>query len=344
MKQIQPVADLHRHLLGSMTEHFVTTQVEKYTGKDLTAQFNPLQRAFLEGTPFGQKLLRHLATLSPETTAGRFRSFSTLHEFLQCYLASSALVREPEDFSFLIQEAIREAAAEQLSYVEFTVSPTLYLSDAISLPVLVELLEHYCQTSEELAVRWLLDPVRNRGGEAALALLRQILNLSPQALCGVSLAGDERAAPLEEFSGYFRLAKSGGLGTTAHIGEGLEETDFSVALELPLDRIGHGNASILCPMIVDAIVAKEIAYEVCLTSNRKTAAVPDGAPHPVAALWKAGARLTLNTDDPFHFETTLQNEVESFLTETNLSQEAISALNENAMHAAFALTSKPSNT
>jgi adenosine deaminase len=55
-------------------------------------------------------------------------------------------------------------------------------------------------------------------------------------------------------------------------------------------------------------VRKGIVLDVCPVSNVLTGAIPAGAPHPARALLAAGVRVTLSTDDPGLFGTTLLGE------------------------------------
>ena len=56
------------------------------------------------------------------------------------------------------------------------------------------------------------------------------------------------------------------------------------------------------------LAERDIALEVCPTSNVCTRSVASLAEHPLAALVEAGVPVTINSDDPPMFDTTLNQE------------------------------------
>jgi aminodeoxyfutalosine deaminase len=88
------------------------------------------------------------------------------------------------------------------------------------------------------------------------------------------------------------------------------------------------------PAVVELLVERRVALEICPTSNRLTGAAPAGLPHPLAALDAAGVRCTLDADDPELFSTTLEHEY-GLVTEW-LGEAAVLRFAENAIEASFA--------
>lgn len=327
--------DLHRHLLGAASYRTVETLSQRSAGKNLNSLLTSPQQSFMTSSNFGRKLLEKLTGDSSLLLPSDLLNFSSLPEFLQSYIATSCLVSDEQSFRLLAEGVVEDIANEELGYSEITISPTLYLDRGISEVALVSTLKEVQQASR-IPIRWLLDPIRNKGPEHALSLLEHFVTKHPGLFCGASLAGDERSSPLERFLPYFQYAKKNGLGTTCHIGEQLYSEELESALSLPLDRIGHGIAFAAAPELLERALKKDVYFEVCLSSNLRTCVVESLLGHPVVQLHTAGAKITLHTDDPFFFKTSLQNEFDLAQTLPN-GKELVEAAERNASQAGFSL-------
>ncbi len=84
--------------------------------------------------------------------------------------------------------------------------------------------------------------------------------------------------------------------------------DLSTALELGVERIGHGVALEQAPVLLAEVIRRGVAIEVNLTSNLRTGSVASLARHPVRHWFDAGARIALSTDDPAIFGIDLAGE------------------------------------
>ena len=301
--------DLHRHLLGSIPKKLVTKLLEDSTGRDLTKRLSSRQEEFLRSTVEGEALLAKLSQKAGVLSAEDLKSFPSLTGFLQCYVAASCLIDTNESFNYLVSAVVSEILAEGLEHVELTISPSIYLDRGIDFSLVAEALLRAKEESNGV-VHWLLDPIRNRGEEHAVELLKKFLDESPGLLSGVSLAGDETSVPLPHFSKYFETAKEFGLGTTCHLGENLSSTEMPSALKLPLDRIGHGLAAINDEDTLVRLIERGVVFEICLCSNLQTGVISEICEHPIIPLLQKGARVTLATDDPFFFDTTIAREFE----------------------------------
>jgi adenosine deaminase len=94
-----------------------------------------------------------------------------------------------------------------------------------------------------------------------------------------------------------------------HAGEtGPAESVREAVGELGACRIGHGFAAAADAGLMSWLQEREIALDVCLTSNRRTGALPAARPHPLPRLLAAGLTVTLGSDDPALFRTSLSAE------------------------------------
>jgi adenosine deaminase len=125
----------------------------------------------------------------------------------------------------------------------------------------------------------------------------------------LDLSGDEFAQPIEVFAPIYRRAKAAGLKLKAHVGEYGTADDVLRAVEvLELDEVQHGIAASSCPAAMQALAAAGVRLNVCPTSNVKLGVVDSLRAHPIRRLYDAGVRVTVNTDDPLIFGTSLSEE------------------------------------
>src|SRR6478752_8125732 len=156
-----------------------------------------------------------------------------------------------------------------------------------------------------------LDIAGEYGGPAAFGTLEHALTCPPEALVGFGLAGIERARPrfVAEFRSVFASAIAAGLHSVPHAGEMSGPATIAEALDgLHAERIGHGISCMGDPALVARLRESQIPLEVCPTSNACTRQVPGLAAHPLPRMLEEGLFVTLNSDDPPMFGTTLTDE------------------------------------
>ncbi|MGH9483010.1 MAG: adenosine deaminase family protein, partial [Terriglobales bacterium] len=126
---------------------------------------------------------------------------------------------------------------------------------------------------------------------------------------GIGVGGDEAQCATAEFAPGFDRARAAGLHTTIHAGETRGPESVREALELLRpDRIGHGLRTIEDAALLDALAASGTCIDICAISNLKTGVWPGSAPHPAHEFYKRGVTLSVSTDDPGIFGSTLLDE------------------------------------
>jgi adenosine deaminase len=158
-------------------------------------------------------------------------------------------------------------------------------------------------------VRVLLDSVRQWGVEAASRVLDLHEEVRWSRVVGFGLGGDEDSLPARAFAGVYRRVRRLSLAPLVHAGERGGPDSVAEALEhLRPVRIAHGIAAAADPALVRRLARSGVVLDVCPTSNRATGALGPGRRHPGLDLLRAGVRISLGTDDPGLFGTTLRGE------------------------------------
>jgi adenosine deaminase len=309
-----PKVQLHCHLEGTIAPHTFRDLAAKY-GIDLGA------RAGLEDH--------------------RLYEFPDFPAFLLLFRDVSQTLREPEDFARLAREYARDAGTQTVRYAEVFVSPSVWtffqpdLDVRATVAAIREAFDHVRDTECGPEVALICDVTRNFGPERAMATARIAASLAPLGVIGIGLGGDERNFPAPLFAEVFAFAEAAGLHRVAHAGEAAGAQSVRDAVEiLGAERIGHGVRAIEDPAVVALLAQRQIALEICPTSNFLTGAASRGNVHPIVALDAAGVHCTIDSDDPTLFGTTVTREYE--LVREWLGDAAVLRLATNAVEASFA--------
>ncbi len=139
-----------------------------------------------------------------------------------------------------------------------------------------------------------------------------------------------------QFKDVFDQARAAGLHSVPHAGETTgPQTVWDALRDLGAERIGHGTSSVQDPELVAYLVEHQIPLEVCPTSNIATRAVDVLENHPIRQMHEAGVLVTVNSDDPPMFGTTLSREYEIAAELLGLDEQGIAGLAKNAVRASF---------
>ena len=326
-----PKAELHLHLRGAMPEHYFVGLLRKYSAKRALAAAPPEHLACFRRAPHLAPFLADAPGL--DDRAAELFDYENLDQFLYSYLFTSYFFREISDFEGLIAEVRRGLISQNVVYAEITVSIIEYLRQGLDLSDLIAAMEAIAR-SPEIRIQWIIDLVRNFGPDETLDVLQRLLALRANSVSGITLGGAERQYPPELFAEHYRLARDAGLHLTVHAGEAVgPESVWGAIRGLGVERIGHGVRSIEDPRLVDNLVEKQIPLEICPTSNLRTGIYRSYDEHPVRRLYEAGVPISINTDDPTFFRTTLAKEFEHLSTMGFSDDDLLDLLKNGFRHA-----------
>jgi aminodeoxyfutalosine deaminase len=239
-------------------------------------------------------------------------AFSDFAGFISCFKFIAQRMRGPDDYALVTRRMMEALAGQGVCHAEVTIGAGVVLwrgldFDAVWRAIRKTQAEAFLKWPVE--IWWNLDAIRQFGPEHVMQVAHLAARYVGDGAVSFGLGGDEVAGPAHLFGDAFAYARDAGLRLTAHAGETAGPESIRAALEIGAERIGHGIRAIDDPELVKRLRDEQIPLEVCITSNVRTGAVGSINAHPVRRLFDAGVPITLNTDDPGIFGTTLQKEL-----------------------------------
>lgn len=309
-----PKVELHVHLEGAITPHTVLTLFDRH------------------------KLPPPAATEEELAEKFRFRDFD---HFVDLYLTIQNSIRTAEDFALIVYEFGADRAAQNILYSEVTVTPYTHIwqNKGISPEAIIEGLEEGRRRVWEdfgVQLRWIMDIPRGLPEPAATWTADWAIAWQDRGVVALGLGGPEAGNPPEPFAHAFSRARAAGLHSAPHAGETVgPESVWGAIHALGAERIGHGVRAVEDPLLLAYLRDHQIPLEVNPTSNVCLKVYLSLAHHPFPHLWRMGLYLTVNSDDPPLFNTTLTDEYLRLAQTFHLGWEDIKRLVLNAARAAF---------
>jgi adenosine deaminase len=259
-------------------------------------------------------------------------------DFLRTYDLAASVIRTGDDYRDVTYEYLADCAREGVVYIELTASPDhaqlVGLGDGEHLDGIARGIDD-ARADHGIEGRILISCVRNFGVERALRVARYAAERPHPYVVGFSMAGDEENHPAADYAQAFRIAAESGLGCTVHAGEWAGAESVRAALELPVTRIAHGVRAIEDPQLVDELAERGIVLECCPTSNVVLGVFPSFEEHPLPRLAAAGVRVTLGSDDPPYFGSSIGGEYAVCSERFGFGDDELRRITRTAIEAAF---------
>jgi len=305
-----PKVELHVHLEGAIPLPALWELLDKYGRPPDLVGLGDLQRRFT------------------------YRDFP---HFIDTWIWKNGFLREYDDFTFVASEVAADLAGQNVVYAEAFYSPGDFEYHGLQPQRLTEAIRKGLSAHEDrITVNLVADLVRDFGPEKGLRWLREIDEVKRLGVVGIGIGGSEQSFPPEPYEAVYREARERGFRTSAHAGEAAgPESVWGAVRALAVDRIGHGTRAVEDPALVALLLERRIPLEMCPISNVRTGVVAALAAHPIRALFDAGALVTVNTDDPKMFNTSLEDEYAALAADLQFTWAELRALNDNALAAAW---------
>jgi aminodeoxyfutalosine deaminase len=322
--QSLPKAELHLHLEGS---------VDPATLVELSRRYNtplPTENNRYDVAGSGDVLT--------EDDVRRLYSYKDFDGFLMAFKSVTERLRAPEDYELVTYRLMQKLRQQNVVHAEVYVSVGVIRWRGQPVEPIFEGMERGRERGQRdfgVSLLWIFDAVRHFGPEAAAQVFDLAARLRDRNVVAVGLGGDEARGPAEWFRDLYKKASDNGLRLTAHAGETTGPESVWGALNIGAERIGHGLSAERDPELLEVMAEKQVPVELCISSNLRTGACPELQQHPVRKFFDQGLMITLNTDDPAMFQTSLNREYEIAQQEFSFSEEHLRELARNSMEASF---------
>ena len=321
-----PKAELHLHLEGTV-DPATLSELSRRHPTPLTTENNRYTNIADSGRVFTEEEARELF------------NYTSFTGFLLAFKAVTERLRTADDYELVTHRMMRKLAEQNVRHAEVYVSVGVVYWRGGDFSPLFEGLERGRERGQRdfgVTVLWIFDAARHFGIEQAKYVVDQAIHLKDRNVVGIGLGGDERKGPPEQFRQFYDLARDNGLRLTVHAGESVgPESIWGALRELKADRIGHGLHAIEDPELVRYLAEHQVPVEVCISSNVLTGCCSSLEQHPVRKLFDAGVLVTLNTDDPEMFHTTLNREYQIAQQVFGFSDDELRQVAENSFRASF---------
>jgi aminodeoxyfutalosine deaminase len=296
----------------------------------------------LEGTLTPETLVelsrRHDATPLTVEEAYRLYEYNDFHGFMMAFKAVTQRLLTGEDFELATYRMMQALHAQRVWHAEVYISVGVVHWRKQEFEPLFEGIERGRVRGESdfgVSVLWIFDAVRHFGVDAAKPVFELAAQHTEKNVVGVGIGGDERRGPAEPFRALYDYASQHGLRRTAHAGETTGPESIWAALNIGAERLGHVLSAPLDTELMEVLSERQVPVELCLSSNLLTGCLSDVAKHPVRRMFDEGLLVTLNTDDPTMFHTSLNREYELAQDLFGFSDEHLRELARNSFEASF---------
>jgi aminodeoxyfutalosine deaminase len=273
----------------------------------------------LEGSIRPETLLvlaqRHRVSLPVNDVDGlqKWYSFTDFTHFIEIYRKISTCLRTGDDLEWITREFLSGQAAQNIRYSEVTFSPhNQYVLNGLSFGeqfAAVNRARAWGEKELNTRIGWVIDIPRNITPEQGLLVADWAIQGMSQGVVAFGLGGPEIGNPPEKFTEAFARTRAAGLPGVPHAGETMGSDSIWGALRsLHAVRIGHGVRCLEDPALVTELRERRIPLEVAMTSNVCLKVARSLVEHPLKRLIQEGLVVTLNSDDPPMFNTTLTDE------------------------------------
>src|ERR1700722_13406701 len=303
-----PKAELHLHLEGAVDPATLLELRERAGGRGRTAETEALYR------------------------------YADFQSFLMAFKEVSLHLRGPDDYELITYRLMQRLKEETILHAEVYVAVGVSLYRKQDFAAIFEGLDRGRMRGARdfgVSLLWIFDATRHFGVEAAQQVFELAVRYQDRHVVGIGIGGDEQKAPPELFRSVYAYAADNVLHLTAHAGETGPPESIWGALNLRAERIGHGLTAAQDPDLIEELSYRQIPVEICLTSNVRTGVCKTIAEHPAKSYFDQGIMVTLNTDDPALFGTSLSREYQLAQQTLGFTDEHLRELARNSFEASF---------
>lgn len=280
--------------------------------------------------------------------AEKLYQYTDFSGFLLAFKAVCARLKGPAEYELAAWRMLQALAAQGVVHAEVYISVGVVyfwrkVEDAANPRLFEEIFEGLerarIRGERELGVTlyWIYDAVRHFSVSEAERVFRLAVKLRSEfpSIVGIGLGGDERVAASEPFRAIYAEAQAAGLRLTNHAGETTGPEAIWEALSVGSERLGHVVSAGRDGALVEALRVRRVPLELNPTSNVRTGVCTSWQEHPLRQYFDAGLFVTLNSDDPAFFGSTLENEYRLAAEVQGFTRDELAQLAANSFQASF---------
>ncbi|MEO0437545.1 MAG: adenosine deaminase [Pseudomonadota bacterium] len=306
-----PKAELHLHIDGSLSAERMLNLAEKNRVELPYSTIEEVQAAY---------------------------QFVDLQSFLDLYYLGASVLRESDDFYWLMKDYLEVCRKQKIVHCEIMVEPQTYAPNGVKIAVVME------------GFKKAIAEARSGWGQSVVLILSFLRHL-PEADClamldeaepfredfhAIGLASSEKAFPPEGFVNLYAEAAKRGYALTAHAGEEGGADYIRTALStLQVTRIDHGVRSSDDPDLMKDLVDQQIPLTVCPLSNVRLCVYSHMREHNILEMLQNRVCVTVNSDDPAYFGGHLLENFAALEEHLALDKAQALAMVRNSFEAAY---------
>jgi adenosine deaminase len=292
-----PKIELHVHLEGAIPHTALFNLIQEYGGDPSVPNVAALAKRF------------------------KYKDFP---QFIETWIWKNQFLRNYEDFTYIAESTARDLADQNICYAELFFSPSPFVRNGLTVQELIHAVRKGLSRVQEIDIALIADLVRDYGPESEMKTLMALNEVKDCGVVGIGIGGSEHEYPPEPFELLYRDARNMGFRTNAHAGEASgTQSVWGAINQLRVHRIGHGTRVYEDPELMDYIAENEIPIELCPMSNIRTGVVNSIREHPIRKYFEHGLIISVNTDDPKMFNTSLADEYRLLVQNCGFSKQEI---------------------
>jgi adenosine deaminase len=307
-----PKTELHLHLEGAIPLGMLFNLIEKRGGDPSVSSLEDLERKLV---------------------------YTDFEHFIDAWTWKNTFIEEERDFEEIAFQVLRDLSEQNVKYVEAFYSPGDYWRQSLSVQGITEhIIKGKERAYHDFGIRCelIVDVTRDHGPEVGMQRLEESTPYLGKGIIGIGLGGSEQTFPADPYEFVYREAKRRGFRLTAHAGEAAgPESIWAAIRKLGCERIGHGVRAKEDPELVSFLRKRQIPLEICVVSNVKTKIFESVESHPIKRYFEDGLMVTVNSDDPTMFNTTITQEYLLLAQKLGFTLRDIRRLTTNGIEASF---------
>jgi len=266
-------------------------------------------------------------------------TYADFTDFIDAWVWKNTFIKDEKDFEEIAYQTLQQLSVQHVKYVEAFYSPGDYRRQGLSVEGITEsLIAGKERALQEFGIRseLIVDLTRDHGPEVGIRRIDEVTPYLGKGVIGIGLGGSEKEYPADPYEFAYNEAKQRGFRLTVHAGEAAGANSIWAAIKkLQAERIGHGVRLKEDPQLMRFLQQSQIPLEMCVGSNLSTKVVESLSSHPIKEYFDNGLMVTVNSDDPTMFNTSITQEYELLVKKLGFTLADIQQLMLNGIHSSF---------